>query len=279
MTYRDEDYASGLGNRIIEGAEDYASGLEGITYDADAQAFFTAAGITDGAQKDAVNDLVVGLKADSLWAKMKAIYPFVGGTAATHKFNLKDPRDLDAAFRLVFAGTWVHSATGVKPDGTTGYATTQLSPDALGQYNCGMSLYSRTNDATPSTVGIDIGYSGATQFYMRLRESGGGLTSSSLGANGGSGFVDANAMGFYTTVRSSSTNRRIYKNGVLQLTDATANTDVLPSGNITLGQAASLYTNRDYAMMMIHTNLSDTEAANLYTRVLTFQTALSRAVI
>ena len=32
---------------------------------------------------------------------MKAIYPFVGGTATTHKFNLKDPADINAAFRLV----------------------------------------------------------------------------------------------------------------------------------------------------------------------------------
>jgi hypothetical protein len=28
---------------------------------------------------------------------MQAIYPFIGGTAYSHKFNLKDPRDTDAA--------------------------------------------------------------------------------------------------------------------------------------------------------------------------------------
>lgn len=34
---------------------------------------------------------------------MTAVYPFIGGTASTHKFNLKDPRDLDVAFRLTFS--------------------------------------------------------------------------------------------------------------------------------------------------------------------------------
>ena len=53
---------------------------------------------------------------------MKALYPFVGGTATSHKFNLKDPRDLDAAFRLQFNGGWTHNSNGVTPNGTNGYA-------------------------------------------------------------------------------------------------------------------------------------------------------------
>ena len=84
------------------------SGLTDIsglpTTDPDAQAFITAAAITDPTQQAAINTLVVDLKGYSIWTKMKALYPFVGGTASAHKFNLKDPRDLDSAFRLVFSG-------------------------------------------------------------------------------------------------------------------------------------------------------------------------------
>ncbi len=68
--------------------------------DADAQAFITATAITDLTQQTAINTLVTQLKTYGIWTKMKALYPFVGGTATAHKFNLKDPRDLDAAFRL-----------------------------------------------------------------------------------------------------------------------------------------------------------------------------------
>ena len=96
--------------------------------DADALAFFTAAGITDTTQKTAVTTLVTDLKAANIWTKMKALYPFVGGTAAQHRFNLKDPRALDAAYYLTFIGGGTHSATGYLPNGTTAYADTKLSP-------------------------------------------------------------------------------------------------------------------------------------------------------
>lgn len=100
----------------------------GSSYDTDAAAFFSAASITNSTQKTAVNQLVLDLKSNSLWSKMLALYPFVGGTATTHKWNLKDPRDLDAAFRLTFSGGWTHTSTGALPNGTNGYANTFLSP-------------------------------------------------------------------------------------------------------------------------------------------------------
>ena len=56
--------------------------------DSDAAAFLTASGITDSTQSGAVNRLVLDLKAASIWTKMAAIYPLVGGTAAKHKWNL-----------------------------------------------------------------------------------------------------------------------------------------------------------------------------------------------
>ena len=37
----------------------------------------------------ATNQLVKDLKSNNLWDKMKSIYPFVGGTFSSHRFNLK----------------------------------------------------------------------------------------------------------------------------------------------------------------------------------------------
>ena len=102
----------------------------GVSLDPDAQAFLTAASITNPTISGAINTLVVQMKTDNIWSKMKAIYPMVGGTASTHKFNLKDPRDLDAAFRLVFNGGWTHSANGAQPNGTNGFADTKLNQSA-----------------------------------------------------------------------------------------------------------------------------------------------------
>ena len=64
----------------------------GPSLDPDAQAFLTAAAITDPTISGAINTLVVQMKADNIWTKMKAIYPLVGGTDNTHKWNLKIPQ-------------------------------------------------------------------------------------------------------------------------------------------------------------------------------------------
>jgi len=102
----------------------------------EAKAFGDAAGITDETQQRALATLVADLKAINATQAdfvnfdtpansiCLAIYPFVGGTADAHKWNLKDPRDNDSAFRLSFFGGWTHAATGAKPNGTTGYAKT-----------------------------------------------------------------------------------------------------------------------------------------------------------
>jgi len=56
-------------------------------FDPDAQAFITAASITDPTQQSAINQLVVDLKGYNIWTKFKAIYPIVGGSASSHKWN------------------------------------------------------------------------------------------------------------------------------------------------------------------------------------------------
>ena len=66
--------------------------------DTDALAFLSAAAITDATITSAICGLVTSMKNDGTWAKCNAIYPFVGGTAITHKFNLKNPLDTNAAF-------------------------------------------------------------------------------------------------------------------------------------------------------------------------------------
>src|SRR3954470_4266935 len=80
--------------------------------DTDATAFVTAASITDRAQKAAVNHYVRRLKFTGIWTKTIAVYPFIGATAAAHKFNLRNPADTDVAFRMIFSGTWTHDVNG-----------------------------------------------------------------------------------------------------------------------------------------------------------------------
>mgnify|MGYP005609293979 CR=1 FL=1 len=65
----------------------------------------------------------------NLWDKMIAVYPFVGGSAAAHKFNLINPLDTDAAFRLDYVNSLTHSGAGVT-GAASAYALTNIIPSA-----------------------------------------------------------------------------------------------------------------------------------------------------
>jgi len=254
----------------------------GDSFDPDAQSFITAAGITDPTQQLAINTLVLSLKADGIWTKMNALYPFVGGTSTTHKYNLKDPRDLDAAFRLTFNGGWTHNSNGVTPSGTNGWANTFLIPSAvLNVNNKSYSIYSRTDS---NGLFHDIGTRGALNndcdlFYTRYLDTFYGTISSITDY---STFSNTNSLGFHNTSRTASNAIEIYKNGISKITQykVSGTNSTVPVYISALNNNGSLqqYSNRNLAFASIGDGLSDTEAANFYTAVQTFQTTLGRNV-
>ena len=258
-----------------------ATDIVGITTDPDAQAFITAAAITDPTQRTAIDTLVKGMKADGLWTKMKAIYPFVGGTASTHKWNLKDPRDSDAAFRLVFNGGWTHSANGATPNGTNGYADTKLNDNTVLNLNdVHSSVYSRTNvDGAFCDLGVSGTINSGINTFIRLTNK----TYYRLHEEDVNTLTTTDSRGFFLGWRNSSTIKNISVNGIK--TSFTAAVGGKSNGNIYLGAlyniptvSATSYSPRQLAFASIGYGLTDTEAANLYTRVQAFQTALSRQV-
>ena len=260
--------------------------------DADATTFIAAAGITNLIQASAINTLVNDLKTYGLWTKMKAIYPFVGGSATSHKFNLKDPRDLDAAYRLVFNGGWVHSSTGALPNGTTGYADTKLSPSStLTNYSSHLSFYSRTNRGSGRQSASIGSYLTPNEISLRFNFlASGGLNNSSMSAQ-----YDGYGLDFatYTTSttnyflignRTANNINKVYENGVLKSTNTTTTTKVLPSARVLIGALSDgntnviWYDNLESAFATIGDGLTDAEATSLYTSVQTYQTSLGRSV-
>lgn len=101
-------------------------------YDTDAYKFLEITQTTDTATRTGINNFVTTLKNNGIWYKMSGVYPFIGGTVYTNRLNLKDPRDLDSAFRLVFdgAGTVFSSNSGVNFAGTDDYADVLFNPNA-----------------------------------------------------------------------------------------------------------------------------------------------------
>jgi len=250
--------------------------------DPDAQAFITAAGITDSTQQSAINTLVVDLKGYSIWTKMKAVYPFVGGTATTHKYNLINPADTDAAFRLVFTGGWTHSSNGALPNGTNGYADTFLIPSTTLQLNSvSLSYYSRTLSTTAAQAmgGNDFAnylilnnFSGGTSIYAQLNTSGPDYIQATI----------TNTQGLFIANRTTSTVVNLWSNSSKVATDSKTST-ARPAVKLFLGARnnigpASGYDNKQLAFASIGDGLTDTEAANFYTAVQAYQTTLARQV-
>ena len=268
-------------NSLMLGQAKYRS----ASTDRDAAAFLEAAGIYKSDQRKAIYELVRLLKQYGLWSKMKAIYPFIGGTATTHKWNLKDPRDLDAAFRLTFSGGVTHNADGFTGNGTNGYADTYLTPSVnySSQINdMALSVYCRTQTGNNS---VDIGAVKVSPFSSWELDI---IFSSTLYA----GLVrnalpywltkaNTDARGLWIVSRTASNSFTVYKNeNVFETSADSANQ--LPDNKVFIGargdRTAAFYSNRNYAFVSMSSGLTSTEAANLYSAVDKYQRLLSRNV-
>jgi hypothetical protein len=253
-----------------------------VSYDADAQTFFTAAGITDTTQKNAVNQLVLDLKSYNIWTKIKAAYPMVGGTSTTHKYNLKDPQDTNGAFRLSFSTGWTHSSTGATPNGSSAFANTFLSTSAIGLNSGHLSYYSRTNN---TTVSCELGGGNPSPDSYTLLEL---RNASALGAfryNNGvaqNQVAIADTRGFFIGTRTASNVIKLFRNNtnIINGSSASSATSIYPQyiGAYNGSNTGYLYSNRECAFASIGDGLTDTEALDFYTAVNTFQTTLARNV-
>ena len=251
------------------------------SFDADALAFLNAAGITDSTQMSAINTLVIGMKNYGIWTKMKAIYPFIGGTASAHKWNLKDPRDLDAAYRLTFFGGVTHGSNGISFNGITGYANTNLPGNILTLNSTHISANVVSNGGGTYT-GVLIGTSVVSRLYLAPSFDG---SNAYFQANNNtvSASIRSNSIGYWLLSRTSSTNEIAYLNGS-RYVNKTANSTALDIGNLYIGArnnsggTISNYLSVPLNFVSIGDGLTDVESSNLYTLVQTYQTTLGRQV-
>ena len=298
-----------VGIRVTSG------GSSGGGTDADAQAFITAASITDSTQMSAVNTLVTSLKSNGLWSKMKAIYPFVGGNATAHSKNLKNP----SQFNLAFSSGWSHTSTGANPNGTSAYADTSLIPkDSLIEFSTHISYYSRSNvwgawDHNSEQL-MGFQYNGAWWGgqTMGIRFAGGGVISNMYmptdQSNGGSGISTTHPGGtsfntgsrdaYFISSRISNVMLKLYKNNTILASNTTADVNSFPGingsptgrnfdrllgpiyiGALNTNPGSTAHTNKECAFSTIGDGLTDSEASSLYTAVQAFQTTLGRQVV
>jgi hypothetical protein len=252
-----------------------------VSYDPDAQAFFNATGITNTVQMNAVNQLVLSLKSNNIWQKFIAIYPYVGGTATTHKFNLVNPLDTNAAFRILWAGGVTHNANGVTGNGTNGYGETYIQPSThLTQNSTHISFWSRTNSQNANReMGIADGALNASLGCVTRNTS--NFSINTVNDNTGTVSANSDSTGFYIASRTASNSRKLYKNGAVLNNATTASTTRTTVTIPVLGQKSfnntmGAYLAKNHSFASVGTGINDADALAFYNIVNTFNTALGR---
>lgn len=294
ITFAPDDYDEFGG--IITVSSDATSGTNTIecsgtgAYDANAQTYITAIETALGSslsstQKSAINTLILDLKSSSIWTSLIALYPFIGGTAATHAINAKTP----GTYNITWNGTLTHSSNGVQGDGSTGYGNTGINVSSLGLsvYNLSASLYSRTN--SPAAETIEFGA------YNGESAAGPQLAIKRLNTSGGY-FVCANdnrkalynspmSTGLFTGSIVSQTDTRFFQNGTQVAINTESNTGSSVNGflaihainDITKGNVR-YHSARQLSFGCFGLGLSDSEVSILASAVQTLQAALNRDV-
>lgn len=247
--------------------------------DADAQAFLTAAAITDPTISSSINKLVVDLKSAGVWSKMKAIYPMVGGTASTHKFNLKDPRDLNAAFRLSFVGGVTHNSNGATFNGVNGYADTFFNPLTIFGVNYGaIGHYERISYSSNTRIsGVTVG----TRFDYGY-DNGSALPFAAIGSVDSNITSDNGSQRLQIVTRQGLNVIKFFRDNVVKI-NSTRAFSANPNGNFLLAARNSsgtplLFSNINNAFGIISDFLTDQNVSDLTTIVNNFQTTLNRQV-
>jgi len=239
-------------------------------------AWIAATSETDTTIIGALNTLETDLTTYGLTAKIKALYPMVGGTAAKHKFNFMDARDLDAAFRLTFNGGWTHASTGATPNGTNAYANTYLNPFNYGQNDFSFGCYLRTTASYGCYIGALATYRNyllpiGTIYYAQINSSN----------YASAGITSAQTTKLHIISRTTSATASTYINGTLLFNDNVVS-DGKTNRNMYIGalngSGAEYFSSNEQAFTFIADGLSPTDVTNLTNTVQAFQTTLSRNV-
>jgi hypothetical protein len=257
------------------------SSISGV--DADWLAYYNrviaAGGSLTTTEQAATLQLVIDLKANSLWTPMKAIYPMVGASAAACAQNLKS-----SSFTGTFTATgWIFANTGVTPIlGFSAFLNTGFNLSTqIGSNPLNMSFYSRTNNSlAQGDIGCYNNPAGTTDNEILINYSG-----SFYGFNGPSKYVQAtntDSRGFYQ-LNAQGLNLKAFKNSsqfgtTISLTTYTSTNANVYVGGINNNGTLATPSSKECAFASIGDGLTDTQASNFYTAVQAMQVTLNRNV-
>lgn len=248
-----------------------------VTVDSNAQAFLVAAGVTSGVEVAAVNSLVVALKKAGIWSQLFFLYPFVGGSASSHSYNLVNP----AFSQITWHGTVTHNAKGVTSDGTTGYG--KWSWSGFGASAFGFMSNYQQSVPTPSTPSNSFSL-GNDETYVSAYYDGSQHPSYAFNSTG-RGFSTATALLGDSLVNRPAGTVSLYYKGVLDSSYTSPGDSVQTNlvGTVLVRQdngtpGTPTGTGTVASVAAGNTGLTGGQITAWYSAIQAFQTALGRQV-
>lgn len=159
-----------------------------------------------------------GVGIDNLYV----FYPFVGGSASAHSFNLAN-----SLYTITWGGTVTHNANGITGDGATGYGDTGLAQSVIGSTGGGCIYTTGNSTARATAFGVSDSTITPSVYFRYATERAGAFYDN--GYFDASTIIDASYdFDGYTGVRGfqriANNNIRIYKDGISVSSNSTSTT-------------------------------------------------------
>ena len=244
--------------------------------------FLLVTGITDPLISTALSDMEADLLKYNLIDKLTALYPFVGGSEHTHRYNFIDINK----YNIAFTSGVTHDLSGITGDGSNGYGDTgyNVETSSTDRNSVHISIYQRNNIAEQKTqIGAsnNSGGCGLAIFtrYPNNESYGQTYNPSTLKLS-----PSSDSRGFFLSTRTTSNSSNFYRihNDQKFTTSSKSNTSSTVSGNVyILGNGTNKlfnYSSANLSFATIGTGLNEDDVFNLSTIVQNFQTKLERQV-
>jgi len=267
-----------IGNNRIDDTLEINQGI-----DQNVRNFALAAQINDTDIINSLDTFVSQLKSNNLWNKFYALYPLVGGTSDSCKWNLITT----SSFTLNYTGSFNFTNTGISGSGTTSNTNTSFTPSINTSdwaTNNSFGVYVNTNVSGGIDMGAESPFpaspAGADTYLISRYTNNLAyfFNSSSLTVAS----TDSTGFWFGCISGSSGTNMNLYKNGTSIASKASPTTYTITKALYFTANDADGLTNerstRQYSLSFIARAFNNTEASTLNTIVQTFQTSLGRNV-
>jgi hypothetical protein len=265
----------------------YAFSGTGST-DPDAQAYFdeiaNVGSTIDATARAAINDFVVGCKADSIWSLLLDIGPLCGDDLTAALVKLKKLSSSWSYGNSGFAGGAYAQSTGLTGDGTH-HLTTGVAGTDLTNNSTGLGVYCRSSaNGTSNVHGARSVANAATERVVLFAASDDNIPYVDLydSANELGGSSISGPVGFILGTRPSSSELSLYRNESLVGTTSSVGGS-LPSDELwffdrNAGGSGAGASSLSHAFLCITLGMDATQAAAFNTRVQALQTALGRNV-